>query len=117
MTFEQPITLEQAKALHVQKTLNACDGNLSKAAKVLGINRRTLSRSVARWRIERNANAVEHPPQTCADASRAHVTQILGEMGWNITETAKALQVDRRTLYRLLERWGVSRPEPSCAQS
>lgn len=109
-----PVTLYQAKVLHVQRALAECGWNLTKAAAVLDISRRTLQRNIERWGIDRAAPA---PPSshggiaTFAHASQSHVTQILTELGWNITEGARALGVNRRTLYRLLDRWGVERPE------
>ena len=109
-----PVTLFQAKVLHVQRALTECGWNLTKTAELLDISRRTLQRNIERWGIDREAPApaTSHGQiATFAHASQFHVTQILTELGWNISEASKALGVNRRTLYRLLERWGVERPE------
>lgn len=39
-----------------------------------------------------------------------HVAHALVIYGWNMTRTAAALNVDRRTLYRLVERHKIERP-------
>jgi len=109
-----PVTLEQARALHVQRVVAECGGNLSKAADALAISRRTLQRSIERWGIERTAAPAEQsaePPATFKQANRAHVSEVLEALGWQMTEASRVLGVHRRTLYRMLERWGVSRPE------
>lgn len=108
-----PVTLYQARVLHVQRALTECGWNLTKTADLLDISRRTLQRNIERWGIDRNAPApaASHKTiETFAEAGRFHVTQILAELAWNMTEGARALGVNRRTLYRLLERWRVERP-------
>ncbi len=56
---EEPATEEKAKPLqqvemeHIQEVLNACGGNISQAAKKLGMHRRTLQR-----KLKRNSNTV-----------------------------------------------------------
>jgi transcriptional regulator with PAS, ATPase and Fis domain len=45
------ITLEELEMNHIKATLAACDGNMSQAAKRLGINRSTLSRKMKRYRL------------------------------------------------------------------
>jgi transcriptional regulator of acetoin/glycerol metabolism len=41
-------TLKEAEQNHIQAVLAACDGNISQAAKRLGIDRVTLSRKIKR---------------------------------------------------------------------
>lgn len=53
LTLGAPVTLEQAKALHVQTVLRELAGNLSQAALVLAVDRRTLYRMIGRWGFER----------------------------------------------------------------
>lgn len=44
-------TLEQAEKRHVQEALRATQGNMTEAAKLLGIERRTLYRMIERHGI------------------------------------------------------------------
>jgi DNA-binding NtrC family response regulator len=39
---EEPLALETVEELHIQRVLNACNGNRSEAARILGIDRSTL---------------------------------------------------------------------------
>ncbi len=41
------------------------------------------------------------------DAERRHVLSVLAECDWHMTEAARVLEVDRTTLYRMLDRLGV----------
>ena len=54
---------------------------------------------------------LEHgPPITLEQAKALHVKTILSELGWNLSEAARVLEVDRRTMHRLIKRWGLMRP-------
>ena len=44
-----PLTLDEMEQRHVQATLAAVGGNKTKAATILGIERSTLDRKLARW--------------------------------------------------------------------
>ena len=44
-----PTTLEEMERIHVMKTLEAVGGNKTKAAAILGIERSTLDRKLAKW--------------------------------------------------------------------
>lgn len=48
--------------------------------------------------------------QTLDEVIAEHVRHALAIFGWNMTRAAVALGVDRRTLYRMVERHGVRRP-------
>lgn len=41
-----PDTLDAAERQHIQRTLDACEGNISEAARRLGLHRRTLQRKL-----------------------------------------------------------------------
>lgn len=41
-------TLEQQEWAHIQRVIDQCEGNVSKAAKVLGLHRRSLQRKLAK---------------------------------------------------------------------
>ena len=45
------LTLEEVERLHVLRVLEACDGNRTDAAKVLGLDRKTLYRKLLRWGV------------------------------------------------------------------
>lgn len=49
------------------------------------------------------------PPVTLEQAKALHVQTVLGELGGNLTEAARVLAVHRRSLYRMIERWGIER--------
>jgi len=42
--------------------------------------------------------------------TQIHVTETLERLDWHMTHAAVALGVDRRTLYRMVERYGIKRP-------
>lgn len=46
---------------------------------------------------------------TLEQAKAHHVQTVLLALEWNMSEAAKVLEVDRRTLYRLCKRWGLRR--------
>ncbi|MEM9193580.1 MAG: sigma-54 dependent transcriptional regulator [Myxococcota bacterium] len=50
-------------------------------------------------------------PSRLADVERAHIERVLREMKGNITRTASALGIDRRTLQRKLKGYGLSGDE------
>ncbi|MGE5177385.1 MAG: sigma-54-dependent transcriptional regulator [Hyphomicrobiales bacterium] len=53
------------------------------------------------------APAADRAGRPLEDVVREHVLRVLEEVGGNKTEAAKVLDVPRRTLYRMLERFGV----------
>ncbi len=46
---EEPLTLEEMEKRYIRFVLNKCEGNKSRAAKILGINRKTLSLKVKKY--------------------------------------------------------------------
>lgn len=58
--------------------------------------------------------AVEVTPrytvQTLEQVTRAHLVHALELFSWNLTRAAEAIEVDRRTLYRMIERLKIERP-------
>ncbi|MBA3312772.1 MAG: response regulator [Planctomycetaceae bacterium] len=49
-TDYQPVTLAEAEWEYIQQVLTDCNGNISKAARLLGIERRTLQRKLKKMR-------------------------------------------------------------------
>lgn len=46
------VPLDEVRRRHVVKILEACAGNRSEAAKILGVDRKTLYRRLRRWGIQ-----------------------------------------------------------------
>ena len=49
--------------------------------------------------------------RTLEDMERAHIERVLEETGWNLSRTARILDIDRTTLYHKLRRYGLKRNE------
>jgi transcriptional regulator of acetoin/glycerol metabolism len=49
-------------------------------------------------------------PGSLADAEKAHILSVLGANRWNISRSARALDVDRVTLYNKIRRYELKRP-------
>jgi DNA-binding NtrC family response regulator len=50
-------------------------------------------------------------PRSLADVERAHLDATLRECGWNVSQAARVLDVDRATIYSMMKRWSLKRPE------
>ncbi len=42
---------------------------------------------------------------------KVHIKRVLGENSWNISKTAKDLEIDRVTLYNKIKKYKLERPE------
>ena len=51
--------------------------------------------------------ATPFAPVTLAELERSHVEQVLEYVGGNKTAAARILGIERKTLYRMLERWAT----------
>ncbi len=49
--------------------------------------------------------------ESLEDLEKAHINQILSKYGWNISQSAKALKVDRVTLYNKIKKFDLKQPE------
>jgi DNA-binding NtrC family response regulator len=49
--------------------------------------------------------------ESLEDLEKAHINQILNKYGWNISQSAKALKVDRVTLYNKIKKFDLKQPE------
>jgi DNA-binding NtrC family response regulator len=56
-------------------------------------------------------------PGSLEEVERAHVEAMLEESGWNISQAARILDVDRATLYNKIRRWNLKRPADERAES
>lgn len=54
-------------------------------------------------------NIVTNTIESLADHEKKHVLQILNKYDWNISRTAKALKVDRVTLYNKIKKYGLEK--------
>jgi transcriptional regulator of acetoin/glycerol metabolism len=45
------------------------------------------------------------------DLERKHILTILNKYNWNISHTAKALKVDRTTLYNKISKYNLKQPD------
>ncbi len=48
-------------------------------------------------------------PMSLEEAEKTHIRQALAASGWNISQTAKLLEIDRGTLYAKIRRYGLER--------
>jgi len=60
--------------------------------------------------------ALSRPAETTDDLTleaveRKHILRVLEDFGWNQTQAAKALGIDRVTLYHKIRRYGLKQPE------
>ena len=53
-------------------------------------------------------SVAEHEMLTMDEVERRYILRVLKQLGGNKTVAADLLGLDRRTLYRKLERWGES---------
>jgi len=57
----------------------------------------------------------QEPPEektamSLREAEKKHILQVLDETGWNVTRSARLLEIDRATLYNKIKNYGLSRP-------
>lgn len=80
----------------------------------------TLTAEDLRAHLPRPGHRTPEPPPslTLADAERAHITRVLALQDWNITQTARALDISPTTLRKKIEDYGLrSAPPPEGAVS
>jgi DNA-binding NtrC family response regulator len=50
-------------------------------------------------------------PESIKEMERLHIKRILHKTGWNISQSARRLGIDRQTLYNKMQKYGLSRDE------
>jgi DNA-binding NtrC family response regulator len=50
-------------------------------------------------------------PDSLREMEQLHIERILEKTGWNISQTARRLEIDRQTLYNKIQKYGLSRDE------
>ncbi len=48
-------------------------------------------------------------PESLREMEQHHIMRILEKTGWNISQTARRLEIDRQTLYNKIQKYGISR--------
>jgi len=61
--------------------------------------------------IPRSAPAAAEPGDSLRDVERKHIAVTLRQYEWNISRTARALGIDRVTLYNKIKRYGIREDE------
>ncbi len=56
-------------------------------------------------------DAFDSSYESLEDLEKVHILQILNKYGWNISQSAKALKVDRVTLYNKIKKYDLKQPE------
>ncbi len=54
-----------------------------------------------------NARMTNHTIKTLDEIEKTHILEVLKAKNGNVSACAEAIGVNRRTLYRRLDRWGV----------
>jgi DNA-binding NtrC family response regulator len=52
-----------------------------------------------------------HAEQSIEEIEKKHILNVLKQQNWNISASAKVLGIDRVTVYKKLEKYGISRPK------
>ncbi len=52
-----------------------------------------------------------HPGMSLADVEKTHILNVLEQQHWNISSAAKVLGIDRVTIYKKLQKYGIKRPQ------
>jgi DNA-binding NtrC family response regulator len=52
-----------------------------------------------------------HTRQSIKEVEKNHILNVLNQFNWNISASAKVLGIDRVTVYKKLEKFGISRPK------
>jgi two-component system response regulator AtoC len=50
-------------------------------------------------------------PESLREMERLHIRRILEKAGWNVSQTARRLEIDRQTLYNKIEKYGLKPDE------
>ena len=80
--------------------------NAVERAVVVGKGRRITPLDLPIFRRESAAAG----PRSLAEAEKAHIRRILQEHHWNVARSARALQIDRSTLYNKIKRYALRKP-------
>ncbi len=102
------------KRSEILAALRQCSGNQTRAAKILGISRRTMTSWMTAYRVPRPIRNIDTNSETFA-AERARIIAALDQCSGNQTRAAKLLGVSRRTLVSRLVTYQIPRPRKPLA--
>jgi DNA-binding NtrC family response regulator len=77
--------------------------NMIERAIVIGNGKRITLKDLPEEKTVRNNN----PAESLDDFERAFILQVLNKYEWNISKTARALKVDRVTLYNKIKKYNL----------
>jgi len=60
--------------------------------------------------LERTDAGQTAPGKSLSDLEKLHIQRVLKETGWNISQAARLLEIDRVTLYNKMRKYGIERP-------
>jgi len=61
-------------------------------------------------RVTRSPASDEPAGRSLEEMERVHVRMVLDDLGWNVSQAAKELGIDRGTLYNKIKKFGLERP-------
>ena len=79
--------------------------NMIERAIVVGDGKKITVKDLPLWK-----NNISSGYESLEDLEKNHITQILLKYNWNISSTAKALKVDRVTLYHKIKKYDLKQP-------
>jgi transcriptional regulator with PAS, ATPase and Fis domain len=79
--------------------------NMIERAIVVGDGKKITVKDLPLWKTQVNASF-----ESLEDLEKNHILQVLTKYNWNISVTAKALRVDRATLYNKIKRYDLRQP-------
>jgi two-component system response regulator HydG len=59
--------------------------------------------------FSRKELATEALPKSLRLMEKMHIKKILAETGWNISQAARVLEIDRQTLYNKIEKYHIEK--------
>jgi len=82
--------------------------NAIERAVVIGKTRKIIPEDLPFFRQE---SGFAPKGKSIREWEKAHILQILNECEWNISQSAKILEIDRATLYNKIKKYGLKRPD------
>jgi ActR/RegA family two-component response regulator len=105
--FTLILPLADVRRRHILSMTRQANGNVTQAARLLGIRRQSLQRILKRWSLDPCAVVFAPAPAdqcTLAALEDAHILRTLALSGGNVTLTARRLGVRRQSLQRKLKK-------------
>ncbi|RLC31953.1 MAG: sigma-54-dependent Fis family transcriptional regulator [Deltaproteobacteria bacterium] len=84
--------------------------NVIERALVIGTGREIVAEDLP---FSGDVPAPQNFPKSLKMMEKIHIKKILDENNWNISQTARELDIDRQTLYNKIEKYGIRKEEES----